>query len=335
MKALQITGPGQYAIVETDLPELQDHQVLVEIKIVSTCPRWDMNMMAGRDMFNYAASPEYPLPEGFPGHEMAGVVKAVGRGVRRIAVGDRVAALEHIVPKGAYAQYAAYREEELLKLPDSISFKQAASFELLKCVVIGLLQFGDIRGKSVLVSGLGPAGILAIQAARLWGASQVVGIDVNESRIGYVRGRGLGTALHADEVKDRRFDLGYDCVGAAASVQNVLAHASEHVVIFGVLRGEVRYPDHLWFKGTKLESYKYRAVGPRDHELLIDLVANKGLDMECLQTHHVPFTRYHEAVELLNKQEAIKVCFYPETDFGPAEGNGNEEAAAAGEGERA
>ncbi|MFC5407205.1 hypothetical protein [Cohnella soli] len=49
MKALQITGSGQYAIVETELPELQDHQVLVEIKIVSTCPRCDMNMMAGRD----------------------------------------------------------------------------------------------------------------------------------------------------------------------------------------------------------------------------------------------------------------------------------------------
>jgi len=315
MKALQIIGAGQFRIVDVDMPDLQDHQVLVEIQMVSTCPRWDINMMAGRDMFNYAESPDYPLPVGFPGHEMAGVVKAVGAGVYRFAVGDRVAALEHIVPKGAYAEYAAYREEELIKLPDNISFKQAVSFELLKCVAIGLMQLGDLKGKSVLVSGLGPAGILAIQVARLWGASHVVGVDVSERRLQFVRNLDLGTVMHADELGDLRFELGYDCVGAASSVQNVLAHVNEHVVIFGVLRGDITYPEALWAKGTKLESYKYRPVGPRDHQLLIDLVVNKGLNTECLQTHHLAFKEYDQAVELLNRQDAIKAFFCPETDF--------------------
>ncbi|RAV20705.1 zinc-dependent alcohol dehydrogenase [Paenibacillus contaminans] len=332
MKALQINGPGQYSIIETELPSLEDHQLLVEIKVVSTCPRWDMNMMAGRDMFNYAVSPEYPLPPGFPGHEMAGVVIAAGSGVRSFSPGDRVAALEHIVPNGAYAQFASYREEQLIKLPDSISFKQASSFELLKCVIIGMLQFGDLRGKSMLISGLGPAGILAIQAARLWGASKVVGIDINEERVRFVRENGLGEACLSNELGEQRFDLGYDCVGAAPSVQHVLNHVNDHVVIFGVLKGEVKYPEHLWAKGTKLESYKYRPVGVRDHELLIDLVANKGLDMECLQTHHVPFTRYEEAVELLKKQEAIKVFFYPETDFDAESEEKVQEVAASQEG---
>ncbi len=315
MKALQIIGAGQFRIVDADMPDLQDHQVLVEIQMVSTCPRWDINMMAGRDMFNYAKAPEYPLPIGFPGHEMAGVVKAVGPGVYRFAVGDRVAALEHIVPKGAYAEYAAYREEELIKLPDSITFKQAVSFELLKCVAIGIMQLGDLKGKSVLISGLGPAGILAVQVARLWGASHVVGIDVSESRIQYVRNLGLGTVMHANELQDLRFELGYDCVGAASSVQNVLAHVNEHVVIFGVLHGDITYPEALWARGTKLESYKYRPVGLRDHQLLIDLVVNKGLNTECLQTHHASFADYGQAIELLNRQEAIKAFFFPQADF--------------------
>ncbi len=315
MKALQIIGAGQFRIVDADMPDLQDHQVLVEIQMVSTCPRWDINMMAGRDMFNYAKAPEYPLPIGFPGHEMAGVVKAVGPGVYRFAVGDRVAALEHIVPKGAYAEYAAYREEELIKLPDSITFKQAVSFELLKCVAIGIMQLGDLKGKSVLISGLGPAGILAVQVARLWGASHVVGIDVSESGIQYVRNLGLGTVMHANELQDLRFELGYDCVGAASSVQNVLAHVNEHVVIFGVLHGDITYPEALWARGTKLESYKYRPVGLRDHQLLIDLVVNKGLNTECLQTHHASFADYGQAIELLNRQEAIKAFFFPQADF--------------------
>ncbi|BBI31066.1 alcohol dehydrogenase catalytic domain-containing protein [Cohnella abietis] len=291
----------------------------VRIEIVSTCPRWDISMMGGKDMFDASKKPDYPLLPGFPGHEMAGTVVAVGSKVQSFKVGDRVAALEHLLGNGAYAEYLNYRTHELIKLPDSVEWKQAVSFELLKCVLIGLLQFGDITGKSMLVSGLGPAGMLAMQAASLMGASSVTAVDINRERIAYVNSLGIGLAKHSDDVKDERFDLGYDCVGAAASVQSLLEKVDSHLVIFGVLKGEVRYGGDLWFKGIKLESYKYRSFGESDQALLLDLVANKGLNTECLQTHHVPLYRYQETIKLLNKQEAIKVYSYPATDFSVAE----------------
>src|SRR5262249_44496563 len=81
--------------------------------------------------------------------------------------------------------------------------------------------------------------------------------------------------------------------------------------------------EHLWFKGTRLESYRYRAFGVRDRELLLDLVAGKGLDTACLQTHRGSFKRYEEAVELLKSQRAIKVCFYPGQDFDWKKGAGH------------
>ncbi|MCD9020750.1 zinc-dependent alcohol dehydrogenase [Cohnella silvisoli] len=315
MKTLQITGPGQYDLLEVPVPEAKEDEVLVEVKLVSTCPRWDINMMAGKDMFNATSSPEYPLPFGFPGHEMVGVVKAAGSSVQGLQVGDRVAALEApSLGDGTYIQMLRYRENELIKLPDSVSDKQAVSFELLKCVLIGLLQFGNLGGKSVLVSGLGPAGIFAMQAAKLLGASRVVGMDLSGKRISFVNALNIGEAVHVDELGERRFDLGYDCVGYAPSVENVMNYVEEHVVIFGVLRGEVKYGERLWFKGLKLESYKYRPFGDKDRALLLELVA-RGLNTECIQTHRLPFTRYHEAVELLKTQEAIKVCFSPETGF--------------------
>lgn len=319
MKMLQIVGPGDYTIVDAEVPQPKDHEVLVQIEMVATCPRWDIHMMGGKDMFDAAKTPEYPLPPGWPGHEAAGVVRAVGCGVTGFRVGDRVAALEHVAGTGAYAEFLCYREHELIKLPDSISFKQAVSFELLKCVMIGLSQFGDLRGKSLVVSGLGPAGILAMQAARIWGAADVIGVDVSEPRIRYVNELGIGAALHVDELGDRRFELGYDCVGAAPSVQNLLRVVDRHVVVFGVLKGTVLYEDRLWFRGMKLESYRYRRFTERDRELLIDAVAHKGLNTACIQTHHVPFTRYHEAVELLKSQLALKVHFYPGRDFDPDE----------------
>ncbi|MBP1995968.1 zinc-dependent alcohol dehydrogenase [Paenibacillus eucommiae] len=315
MKMLQITAPGEFNIIEADVPKVKDHQVLVEIEIVATCPRWDINMLGGRDMFDYSKSPEYPLPPGWPGHEVAGVVREVGSGVQGFKPGDRIAALEHIMGDGAYAQFICYQEHEIIKLPDTISSKQAVSFELLKCVMIGLSQFGDIRGKSMVVSGMGPAGMLGMQVAKIWGASEVVGVDVNEERIKYVNELGIGVAMHTDQVESRRFTLGYDCVGAAPSVQNLLRIVDRHIVIFGVLKGTLQYDEHLWFQGMKLESYKYRRFNERDRELLIDAVANQGLNTECIQTHHVPFTNYQEAVDLLKSQTAIKVHFYPGKDF--------------------
>ncbi|MFD0696610.1 zinc-binding dehydrogenase [Paenibacillus sp. GCM10027628] len=314
MKVLQITGPGEYAIVTTDVPQVKDHEILVQIEVVATCPRWDINMMGGKDMYDASKAPAYPLPPGWPGHEAAGIVKAVGSGVVGFQAGDRVAALEHIEGNGAYAEYLCYREHELIKLPDSITQEQAVSFELLKCVMIGLSQFGDLRGKSMVVSGLGPAGILAMQTARIWGASEVIGVDLSEQRIRYVNELGIGEAMHPDKLS-RRFDLGYDCVGAAPSVQNLLRIVDRHVVIFGVLKGTVQYEDQLWLKGLKLESYQYRRFNDRDRELLIDAVANKGLNTACIHTHDITLSRYNEAVELLKSQAAIKVHFYPGKDF--------------------
>jgi threonine dehydrogenase-like Zn-dependent dehydrogenase len=320
MKALQIMEPGQFTLVEVEKPSVDEHEVLVKIEIVATCPRWDINMLEGKPMFaNRKAIQQYPLPIGFPGHEAAGTVCAVGAKVTAFAVGDRVAALEHLQGNGAYAQYLAYVEKQLIKLPDNVSFKQAVSFELLKCVVMGLNQFADLRGKSVLVSGLGPAGILAMQIARIWGASAVVGIDLSPERLDYVRGLQFGEVVHAEQLGDRRFDLGYDCVGFAPSIQNVLDHVKEHVVIFGVQKGEVRFGEHSWGTGLKLEAYRGRPVSEREKQLLLDAVANRGLNMECIQTHTVSFHEYDKAVELLKSQTAIKVHFYPGRDFEAAE----------------
>lgn len=167
----------------------------------------------------------------------------------------------------------------------------------------------------MLISGLGPAGILALQAARLMGADRVTAVDINRDRIEFVNSLGIGEARHSDELGEETFDLGYDCVGAAASVQSVLERTVQHLVIFGVLKGEVRYSDQLWFKGTKLESYRYRRFEAEDQALLLDLVVNKGLNTECLQTHHVPLTRYEETITLLQSQQAIKVYAYPQTDM--------------------
>lgn len=314
IKALQITGPGQFSIVETDIPKIAENDILVEIEIAATCPRWDIHMMKGIDMFDSSAAPAYPLPIGQPGHEMAGTVTAVGNKVKKFQVGDRVAALEHLSGNGAYAEYLTYKENELIKLPENVSFKQAVSFELLKCVIIGLSQFDDVTDKSIVISGLGPAGILAMQVAKIWGASEVVGIDINPKRIEYVQSLGIGKALHTNELKGLYFDLGFDCVGYAESVQNILNHINHHLVIFGVLKGEVHFGEKLWGRGIRLETYGARTFTEKDQKKLLDTV-DKGLNTECIQTHHIPLKYYNKVIDKLLSQQALKVYFYPKNDL--------------------
>ncbi len=52
MKTLQITGENAFEIIEIPQEQPQEDQVTVRIEIVSTCPRWDMSMMGGKDMFD-------------------------------------------------------------------------------------------------------------------------------------------------------------------------------------------------------------------------------------------------------------------------------------------
>ena len=176
-------------------------------------------------------------------------------------------------------------------------------------------QFDGIIGKSMLVSGLDSAGLLAIQAAIRWGASRVVGVDVSAKRIEYARSLGLGEIMHAGDLGEARFELGYDCAGSMLSVENVLEHVVEHIVVFDALQDDVVYRKEWWGKGKRLETYNARPFNERDCNLMIDLVVNKGVDMKCLFTHRIPFARYSEVVDTLINQGGVKVLFYPGIDF--------------------
>jgi threonine dehydrogenase-like Zn-dependent dehydrogenase len=171
-----------------------------------------------------------------------------------------VASLVHHFRQGAYAQFQCYAEADLLKLPDSISFLQAASFELLKCVLFRIEQFGDLCGNRIAICGLGSAGLLAMQAAKLMGAAQLIGVDIQQSRRYFAKELNLGEVMHPDELAKHKVDFGYECVGAAQALQALIDHPT--IVQAGIL--QVRVP---------LVVIKQQIV-----ELM-----NKGLNTVCLQ----------------------------------------------------
>jgi threonine dehydrogenase-like Zn-dependent dehydrogenase len=327
MMSLQIMEPGRVEWRAVPMPQPQAGQILVCIEGISTCPHWDLHLMSGEPMFPGRPLP-YPYPPGQPGHEAVGVVAALGDGVVGPAVGTRVAAWRdqgHARP-GCYAQYNLFEADHLLPVPDEMPLAALASLELAMCVQVSfdqLLHFGAVAGERFGVNGLGPAGLIAVQMARAYGASEVVAIDPIEERRALALELGADRVLSPEELQalspdpndaaamrtQNRFDAAVDCTGLPLSLSLLLATTRKAVAVFGVLRQPVEFGFGHWASGVALLGYG--SHNREAAERALKLVVDRRLRLEPLVTHQLPMRRYVEGVELLRNKQAIKVAFLP------------------------
>lgn len=325
MMTLQIRAAGVVEWRAAPIPTPGRGQILVRIEGISTCPHWDLHLMSGEPMFPGRPLP-YPYPPGQPGHEAVGRVVALGEGVDGPPVGTRVAAWRdqgHDRP-GCYAQYNLFEADHLLPIPEELPLAAVASLELAMCVQVSfdqLLHMGAVAGQRVGVSGLGPAGLIAVQMARAYGAAEVIAIDPLAARRVLARELGADATLAPEEVAapdandaaamrgPKRFDASIDCTGLAPAVQTLLATTHQVVALFGVLREPVAFGFEHWAAGVALLGYgrHNRAAAER----ALALVVNGQLRLAPLITHQLPLSRYQEGVALLQSREAIKVAFLP------------------------
>src|SRR6476660_6077361 len=174
MKALQFEGPSTYAVNELDLPRIGDDEVLVASRAVGVCHS-DIELLEGRYIIPF----EYPV---IPGHEWAGEVVQVGRGVTGYGLGDRVVG-ECVIGQdhfgfsisGAAAEYFVAKESWLHKLPDNLSWTQGALVEPFSCGYYATLRADNLDASdTVIVLGSGPIGLGIVAASARKGARVLV-----------------------------------------------------------------------------------------------------------------------------------------------------------------
>ena len=316
MKALQFRAPGKPEIVETVIPVPASDEVLLKVEAVTTCPHWDIHIMAGEPMFP-GGTLDYPYPIGQPGHEAAGEIISVGSEVRGIVPGDRVAAWRDPGPghDGCYAQYARRAAENVIKIPTDVAISSLAPLELAMCVQVSfdrLMELGHVRGERFGVGGLGPAGLVAIQMARAYGAKEVVAYEPLPER------RSIAEAIGVDRVYDpadapspdgdASLDSAIDCTGMKVVVEDLMARTKKTVTIFGVLRETVGFTPRQW-SGFTLMGYGTHNRGAAERALA--LIREGKLSLAPLVTESLPLTRYVEGVELLKAKGATKICYLP------------------------
>ena len=204
MKSIVVSAHGGPEVLEyTDLPDPQagPGQVVLRVHAAGVNPV-DTYIRAGTQ--GYGA----PLPY-TPGLDAAGVVEAVGSGVTRVRVGDRVYTVGTLT--GAYAQRTVCVERQVHRLPDNVSFAAGAALGIpYGTAYRALFQRAQAQpGETVLIhGGSGGVGVPAIQMARAHGCTVI-------ATAGTDRGRELVTAQGAHHVLDHRAE-GY-LAGALAA----------------------------------------------------------------------------------------------------------------------
>ena len=315
-------APGRAEVVELPDPHPDPGEVVVKVMAVTTCPQWDLHLMHGEPMFAGAAL-AYPYTPGQPGHEMSGVIAAVGRDVDTFKPGDRVVAWRDPghQRQGCYAEQVRFQPEDLLAIPGDGPFASYAPFELAMCVgasFVDVLGTTSLRGKRVGVAGLGPAGLLAAQFAKAEGASEVIGFETEPGRGEAARSFGVDRsvdprAVPAGESFRGRFghlDVSIDCVGSKAAAEYLLRITGEIVAIFGVQREDYAYPAG----SNKLFGYPGHTRKAADYAMA--KVSAGLVRLDPLIGARMGLDDYLKAVSLLEKREVLKVCFLPHGEHG-------------------
>ncbi len=318
MKVLQVIEAGKSLLIDMPVPQPGPGQVLIKVLAVTTCPQWDLHLKNNQPMF-VGHQFHYPYTPGQPGHEAAGLVAAVGPDVKGFQPGDLVCAWKDAghAQQGCYAQYVLHEADHVLAVPASLEAEDAAALELAMCVAAVFLmleEMGGIKDHTVAVSGLGPAGLVAVQMARAAGAGEVIGFDFNPKRQALALKLGASQVFHPEQSpwpvrpEQTAITTAIDCVGSSQSVEFLMDRTEKTVALFGVQRENYTYaPRHY----NKLRLCGYQGHSKEAAIYALDLLTSKKLDLRSLITHHLPLKEYDRGLELLASQEAIKVCFYP------------------------
>ena len=336
---LRIHAATDLRLEEMDVGEPGPGEVLVQVGMGGIC---------GSDLhyFNHGGFGTVRIQEPMVlGHEVAGAVAAVAADVTRVKVGDVVAInpsrpcaackycleglpnqclemryygsamrMPHV--QGAFRNALVCRAEQCFKVAAGVPMSLAALAEPFSVGLHGVQRAGPLLGKRVLVSGCGPIGVLAIAAAHLHGAAEIVATDVLDEPLAIARAMGAAVTINAatDKVwvehnaQDKgSFDVMLECSGNQRALRDGLEVMRPRGVVVQLgLGGDVNVPQNM-VVAKELEirgSFRFHA----EFALAVQILNERRLDFAPVITHSFAMTEALAAFELASdRRRAMKV----------------------------
>ncbi|MGG3450633.1 zinc-dependent alcohol dehydrogenase family protein [Domibacillus aminovorans] len=253
MKALVIEEPYRAIVKEVPYPAPSFGEVTIQVKHTGICGT-DIHIFKGEFV-----SP-YPI---IPGHEFSGVIHEIGKGVTGFVKGERVTAdpslfcgecefcLTHRgnqcenwgalgnTTDGSMAEYVKVPARNVVKIPDSLSFEEAAFIEPMACVVHAMNRLDLQVGDRVLLFGAGAMGQQLVQSLKMAGASELVIVDIDQAKLDMALEWGATKGVLSQEIEKHlnkeTYPNGFDVVVDATGIPAVIETA------FGYLGKAAKY----------------------------------------------------------------------------------------------
>ena len=338
MRALRKTKPeAGFVLQEAPVPELGPSDVLIRVEKAGVCGT-DAHIYGWDKWAQNRIHPPLII-----GHEFMGTVVATGPAVRMVTEGDRVSAEGHIADgtcllcrtgeahicekvkiigvdrDGAFADYIVMPQENVWKLDPSIPDEFAAVFDPLGNAVHTVMAAG-VSVKSVVITGVGSIGLMAIPVARAAGASAVYAVDVNSAKLALAKKLGADETFSAtdpdvvDAILARTDGDGADVLlemsGSGQAIDNGLRMVRNGgtAALLGIPSDNVNInlAERIIFKGLKVLGINGRRMFETWYETQA-LVRSGRVDLRPIITHVLPFEQYDRAFELMKNGEAAKI----------------------------
>jgi len=344
MKAAVLEELNKLVVKEVPTPEIGPDEALVKVYSCAVC---------GSDIRIFHHGNNRVYPPAIIGHESSGEIVATGERVTGFRVGDRVA-LGADVPcgkcafckagfgnncqinyamgyqfQGSFAEYVPLNRIMLnygpvQKIPDAMSWDEAALAEPLACV-LNAVELTNIRlGDVVVVMGAGPIGCMIIPVAIMCGATKVIAINRSPGRLEFAKKVGADVVICSSEedqtarVLEETGGLGADVIFTAnPSPQShadalTIAKNRGRVNLFGGLPAgtKVELETNLIHYKELFVSGAHGAV-PRHHKQAVDLIASGKIDIKAFISHRFPLDQINEAFSMAESKAGLRVVVKP------------------------
>jgi len=320
MKRIMLKEPFDIVIEDAEAPVPGRGQILVRTRATGISAGTEMALYRGtnHDLVLRRWGPQWGYPMS-TGYEAVGEVVERGPEVVAPEVGDRV------LLYGGHAEYSVAEASQVLKLPDALSDEDALLAVLGTTALRGVRRVGVEYGDSVAVVGMGVMGQMAIQHARLSGASTTIAVDPDPWRLKIAEGLGATHTVNPDAEDAAAAVVGYTGIGADAVVETAGAPSAVPVALsLARKRGRVSIvgwhtrpvelvlaEDFLYKELDVMASSQagpagepppdqLRWTGLRNKRLVIDYLAEGRLRTGRLISHVMGFAEARRAYEMID-----------------------------------
>ena len=343
MKALVLEEYSKLVYQDVEEPQPAADEVLIRVRACGIC---------GSDVHGMDGSTGRRQPPVIMGHEASGIIVKTGGNVTRWGKGDRVAFDSTVYPfndwytlkgnynlsegrevvgvspiaykrHGAFAEYLAVPQHILYKIPDNVSFEQAAMVEPAAVAAHAVRISGVKVGDSAVVVGSGMIGTFIVSLLKAAGASPVIAVDVDDEKLKMASNYDADITVNPayqlvpetvySHTKGRGADFGFEVVGISATVNTLIdsLRKGATAVLVGNLTPVIEFPLQ------KVVTSEIKIQGScaicGEYEIVLDMIASGALCVDDMISAVAPLSEGAEWFrKLYHKEEKLnKVILVP------------------------